>query len=102
MGVSNTQYTSHDIIVSLSTYGKRIWDVYLAIESVMQQTYKPNRIILNLDYLFKDVVLPITIQRQQKRGLEINYCEDIKSFKKLIPTAIKYPDAAIIIFIMDI
>ena len=102
MGVSKTRYTSHEIIVSLTTYGKRIWDVYLAIESIMQQTYKPNRIILNLDYSFKDVVFPLTIQRQQKRGLEINYCEDIKSFKKLIPTAIKYPDAAIITIDDDI
>lgn len=54
LGVSDRRYASHDIIVSLTTYGKRIWDVYLAIESIMQQTFKPNRIVLNLDNSFRD------------------------------------------------
>lgn len=102
LGVSDRRYASHDIIVSLTTYGKRIWDVYLAIESIMQQTFKPNRIVLNLDNSFRDIELPITIQRQINRGLEINYCEDLKSFKKLIPTIQKYPDSAIITIDDDI
>lgn len=95
-GVSTERYMPHDIVVSLTTYGKRIWDVYLAIESIMQQTLKPNRILLNLDYSFKGAHLPITLQRQMNRGLEINYCKDIRSYKKLIPTLLKYPDDAIV------
>lgn len=57
---------------------------------------KPNRIILWLDNDMQNVPLPIALQKQLKRGLEINYCRDIRSYKKLIPTMKKYPDASII------
>ena len=35
-----------ELIVSLTSYGPRIQDVHLTIESLMQQTRKANRIIL--------------------------------------------------------
>ena len=44
-GVTNEKYCDHDIIVSLTTYSKRIYDVHLTIESIMEQTMKANRII---------------------------------------------------------
>lgn len=84
------------VIVSLTTYGKRLYEVYLAIESLMQQTQKVNRIILWLAEEMKDVEIPITLQRQQQRGLEIRYTKDIRSYKKLIPTLKEYPEDVII------
>lgn len=95
-GISEKRYTDHEIIVSLTTYGKRIYDVAFTIESIMQQSYKPNRIVLWLDYSFENKTLPEYLLRQQKRGLEIRFCKDIRSFKKLIPSLYYYPDAAII------
>lgn len=95
-GVSNKKYTKYEIIVSLTTYGKRLYTVATTIESIMQGTMKPNRIILWLDNDMQNVPLPIALQKQLKRGLEINYCRDIRSYKKLIPTMKKYPDASII------
>lgn len=95
-GVSNLEYCSHEIIVSLTTYGKRLNDVASTIESIMQGSMKPNRIVLWLEEDLKNTVLPITLQQQQKRGLEIAYCKDIRSYKKLIPTLRKYPEAVII------
>ena len=84
------------VIVSLTTYGKRIYDVYLTIESIMQQTQKANKIILWLAEEMKDVKIPITLLRQQERGLEIQYCKDIRSYKKLIPSLKAFPDDIII------
>ena len=95
-GVTAERYTDHDIIVSLTTYGKRIHDVAFTIESIMQQSMKPNRIVLWLDYSFQNQRLPQSLLNQQKRGLEIDFCEDIRSYKKLIPTLRKYPHDAII------
>ena len=95
-GITAEQYCDHDIIVSLTTYGRRIHSVYMAIESVMEQTMKPNRIILWLDYSFEGKRLPESLNKLRKRGLEIAYCKDILSYKKLIPTLAKYPDDAII------
>lgn len=95
-GVTDTQYGDHDIIVSLTTYGKRIYEVAVTIESIMEQTMKANRIILWIDYNFRDKPLPMNLKILQKRGLEIEYCKDIRSYTKLIPSLRKYPDAAII------
>lgn len=95
-GISEDQYCDHEIIVSLTTHGKRIYDVHLAIESIMEQTMKANRIILWLDYNFKHKTLPKTLQLLQKRGLEISFCKDIRSYTKIIPSLIKFPNDAIV------
>lgn len=62
----------------------------------MQQTMLPNKIILNLESSLLSQPLPVTLQKLINRGLEINEVEDIRSYKKLIPTLKKYPDAIII------
>ena len=95
-GVTNEKYCDHDIIVSLTTYSKRIYDVHLTIESIMEQTMKANRIILWLDYCFEKQPLPKALQLLQKRGLEIEYCKDIRSYTKLVPALKKFPNDAII------
>lgn len=102
IGISNEIYCDHQVIVSLTTYGKRIHQVYLVIESIMQGSIKPNKIILWLDNSFKDKTLPKTLQLQQERGLEIDFCKDIRSYKKLIPTLKKYPNDIIVTIDDDI
>lgn len=97
MGTASEKIASNDVVVSLTTYGRRIHDVYLAIESIMQGTVKPNKIILWLsEEEFGKKDLPITLQKQQIRGLEIKYCKDIRSYKKLVYTLKEYPEACII------
>ena len=95
-GVTSEKYCDHDIIVSLTTYSKRLYEVHLTIESIMEQTMKANKIILWLDYSLQNKPLPKALLLLQKRGLEIQYCEDIRSYKKLIPTLEQYPNDAII------
>ena len=96
IGIQTERYTDHDIIVSLTTYGKRIYDVPLTIESIMQQTMKANRIILWLDYSFEGQQLPKQLQKQQKRGLEVAFCKDTGPYKKLYPALCRFPNDAII------
>lgn len=96
MGVSTHPICDKEVIVSLTSYGNRIYDVYLAIESIMQGTIKPNRIILWLSDELKNEKLPKTLQMQATRGLEVEYCKDIRSYTKLIPALRKYPDSIII------
>lgn len=94
-GISDQKYCEHDIIVSLTTYGRRIHDVCFTIESLMQQTYKANKIILWIDHeSAKD--LPSSLIRLQNRGLTIFPTRDIRSYTKLIPALKHYPDAIII------
>ncbi|MCR5070070.1 MAG: hypothetical protein K6A78_09820 [Prevotella sp.] len=96
-GITNDALCAHEVVVSLTTYSKRIHEVYLTIESIMQGTVKPNRIILWLaEDEFTDKTLPIVLQNQIKRGLEVRYCKDIRSYKKIIPTLQLCPEACII------
>lgn len=95
-GITKEKYAEHNIIVSLTSYGKRIHDVAFTIESIMQQSMKANRIVLWLDYSFKGKQLPISLTKLQNRGLEIMFCDDLRSYKKLIPSLKKFPHDAII------
>lgn len=87
----------NELIVSLTTYNKRIHDVHLVIESIALQTLKPNRLILWLDEMeFSIETIPLVLKKQMERGLEIRFCPNYKSYKKLIPTLSLFPNADII------
>ena len=102
MGISEKQ-SEPRLIVSLTSYGERVKTVYLAIETLFQQTKKADKIILWLNQdNWNDENIPDTLKRAQKRGLEVRFCKDIKSYTKLIPTLVEYPDDIIITFDDDL
>ena len=88
-----------DVIVSLTSYGNRVEDTApYAIYSILTQSVLPNRIVLWLDKEhWNDSNLPPLLKRLQKSGLEISYCEDIRSYKKLLPSLKKFPNNYIIV-----
>lgn len=93
----------NELIVSFTTYSKRIHDVHLVIESIAQQTIKPDRVILWLDETeFTINTIPLILHKQIKRGLEVRFCPNYKSYKKLIPTLPLFPEANIITIDDDI
>lgn len=96
-GVSSIKYGDNDVVISVTTYSKRINQVHIVVESLFRQTQQANRIILWLaKEEFSDDTIPLILKRQIDRGLEIKYCEDIKSYKKLLPTLSLTPDSIII------
>lgn len=95
-GLSSGPVTDRELVVSLTTYGKRLEQVHLTIESLLLQTLPPNRIVLWLDESMQGRRLPAALIRQQERGLEIRYTEDLRSYKKLIPALAAFPEANII------
>ncbi len=96
-GLTEEKLFESEVIVSLTTFGCRIEKVYLTIESIMQGVVKPNRIILWLAKdEFSQETIPTALLKQQDRGLQIEFCEDIRSYKKLIPTLKKYPEACVV------
>lgn len=97
LGITRERYCPHEIIVSLTTFGDRIYSVHLAIESIMLGSMKPNRIILWLsEEEFHNKPIPAILKQQQARGLEIYYCKDIRSYKKIIYTLHENPESCII------
>ena len=92
-----------ELIVSFTTYNKRIHDVHLVVESIAEQTLKPNRLILWLDEdEFTLDTIPLILKKQMVRGLEVCFCPNYRSYKKLIPTLQKYPEANVITIDDDI
>ena len=72
------------IIVSLTSYPKRIDTIWLTITSLFKQSMKPDLIVLWLaKSQFKTLDdLPDSLKRLQKYGLKIKLCDDLKSHKK--------------------
>lgn len=86
-----------NFIVSLTSYGRRINSVvYYTLVSLLKQTERPSKIILWLDYSWHDDKIPRKIKNLSKYGVEIKYCKDIKSYKKLIPALSMFPKDIII------
>ena len=96
-GVTSEIIDGEEYIVSLTSHGVRIERVFQTIESIFRQTRKVNRVVLYLSRdEFQGKELPITLQKQMGRGLEIKYVKDIKSFTKLVPALRDYPESNII------
>jgi hypothetical protein len=83
-------------IVSLTSYGKRITTTApYAIISLFDQTIQPDKIVLWVGENDKDKVGK-ELKSLEEKGLEIRYCEDIRSYTKLIPSLKAFPEDNII------
>ena len=87
-----------DIIVSLTSYGVRVTETLpYSLFSLLKQTIKPNRIIVWLDEKnWNESNLPTPLNKLHEAGVEFMFYEDIRSYKKLIPTLRLYPNNLII------
>ncbi len=101
-GITNDKRTPL-LIVSFTTIPERIDRVYLAVETLLQQSIKPDHIILWLSETdFSDEYLKSTnratrrLINQKKRGLKIEFCKDIRSYKKILYTLKRYPKAIVV------
>ncbi|MBZ9652568.1 hypothetical protein [Psychroflexus montanilacus] len=103
-GVSSTKINDSKIIVSLTSFPERINHVWVSIECLLRQSYKPNMIILWLSKdQFKNVKLPHSLLSQTKRGLTIKFCDDdLKAHKKYFYSIQKNPNDIIITYDDDL
>ncbi|MDE6177852.1 MAG: hypothetical protein K2F86_01625 [Duncaniella sp.] len=95
-GVAPQTDTDREVVVSLTTYGRRLRTVHLAIASMMRQSRKADRIVLWLDSRLEGKPLPAPLRLLEKKGLEICFCRDVRSFTKLVPALERFPEAVII------
>jgi hypothetical protein len=94
-----TQKESPLFIVTLTSYGKRVEDTApYAIWSLFEQSTKPDKIILWLgEESWNPNNIPQLLKTEMEMGLEIKFCEDIKSYKKLNFALQEFPDDILII-----
>jgi hypothetical protein len=93
----NTQRREKTYIVSLTSFPARIEDIWISIECILRQSFKPDRILLWLaEEQFEGRELPLKLIELQKRGLEIRYCDDLKAHKKYYYTMKEFPESYVI------
>lgn len=88
------------VIISLTSFPSRIDRIWIALESLLRQTVKPDRIMLWLSleqFPNREQDLPESLIALKERGVEIEFVEgDIKSHKKYYYVMSRYPDSIIV------
>ncbi len=82
------------VIVTLTTWQKRIENIPSVLDSIFRQTIRPDLVVLNLAI---EEVLPVQVENYIKaHNVELNRVPDTKVYKKILPTILKYKEADII------
>lgn len=96
-GLNRTETREKRIIVSLTSYPGRIHAVPATIGSLLNQTMKPDLIVLWLgEEKFPDEVLLPIYDRIRECGVEIRFKPDLKSHTKYFYAFQEFPDDIII------
>ena len=93
-GVNNG--ATNNIVISLTTYGRRLKDVKYTLFSLFNQTLKPDRIVLWLDNELNSDKTQKLLHTFIQNGLEIKFTKDIGPYTKLIPSLRAFPAAIIV------
>lgn len=90
----------HHIVVSLTSFEKRIDNLYITIESLFQQSLKADCVVLwlsreNFPGEINDI--PEILRLQEQRGLTIRFVEgDLGPYKKIIYSLREFPDSVVV------
>lgn len=101
----NADKRSPKLIVSLTSFPERMYEIHYTLYSLLTQTLKPDEVVLWLakeQFPNGEADIPPAVLQLQKNGLTIKWCEDLRSYKKLIPSLKEYPDDIIVIVDDDV
>lgn len=91
------------IIVSLTSFPKRINTVDIVIKTMLNQSVKPDKILLYLSKEeFEKSNIPENLLKLQNNIFQIKFCEDLKPHKKYYYVMQEYPDSIIVTIDDDI
>ncbi|GAA0579122.1 FkbM family methyltransferase [Halomonas salifodinae] len=83
------------LVVSLTSYSSRFDNLYLTLRSLMLQEVFPDHLILWIAEEEKSE-LPKNVWELEQYGLNIRFCENMRSYKKIVPSLREYPDSFIV------
>ncbi len=98
LGVNKNTRTPR-IIVSLTSFPERMYDIHYCLYSLLTQRFKPDKLVLWLaksQFPNKEKDLPQTLLSLKENGLEIKWCQDMGAYKKLLPSLKEYPNDIIV------
>ena len=86
------------VIVSMTSYPARIRTTWIAVETLIRQTVRPEKIVLVLnEEEFPSREIPKSLERRRRRGLEVMWIEkNGRSYDKLLPVRHSFPDKTIV------
>lgn len=99
IGINTEEDRDTKVIISLTSYPKRMYDIHLCLYSLLTQSFKPDSVIL---WLAREQFpnglddVPLKVLNLQQWGLTIKWCDDYRSYKKLIPSLQEYPNDIIV------
>ena len=88
-----------DMVLSMTSYPERIYDIHYAIFSILDQDIQPEKFILWLadeEFPNGEKDIPETILKFKNYGLEIKFTDAIRSFKKIVPALINFPNSILV------
>ena len=85
----------NSVVVSLTSYPPRFPYLDKTIKSLLDQSVKADHTLL---WIAVDDIehLPEAVRSLTSHGLQIKTCEDIRSYKKIIPALEAFPEATIV------
>lgn len=93
----NTEPREETYIVSLTSFPARINEIWITIETILRQSFKPDQIILWLGKdQFPNQLLPETLENLKNRGLSVEFVEDLRSHTKYYYTLQRFPNVNVI------
>ena len=93
----NENVREEKVLISLTTIPSRITQLKICLETLMRQTFKPDKILLWVDEeKFDKEEIVDFLMDYIKRGLEIKFCKDIKVHTKYYYAMRDYKDYIII------
>ncbi len=98
MGITKNKRNPR-LIVSLTSFPERMYDIHYCLYSLLNQRLKPDLVVLWLaeeEFPNGEYDIPSEVLKLKQYGLEIRFCENLMSFKKLIPSLIEFPDDIIV------
>lgn len=99
----NKQPREETYVVSLTSFPARIDDLWLCIETILRQSFRPDKVILWLaEEQFPDNEVPESLRALEERGLEIRFCDNLRSHLKYHYAIKENPEANVITLDDDI
>ncbi|WP_237040434.1 hypothetical protein [Phocaeicola faecalis] len=102
--LNESKCSNPKIIISFTSFPKRIDRVWIVVESILRQTLKPDKLILWLSLeQFPDRQIPKSLRYLISKGLDIRFVEgDIRSHKKYFYSIQEYPNDILVTIDDDI
>ena len=85
------------LIISLTSFPQRMYEIHYTLYSLLTQTVKPAKVVLWLgteQFPDGEKDIPQKVLKLKENGLVIEWHKNLRSYTKLVPSLKKYPNKA--------